>query len=526
MTREIRVHIDTLEYTREGLRTRAPLPLQTGHHHKVVLVRPDRVPAVSVQGVGFAQGSAFPLPGTLCAFWSSRPRRAPFTYHAGPESAWGASDYQIYGHCDNDEANAKLLSERRARVGEALLLRDHERFHSLARDEHWGIAEAQSMLRYLACDPGPVDGKAERLTLDGLKQFTTRYNRGVYHRESDRTPSVLAEPQDLSPDHQAALREAFVLVHGAGLFGARLVETNPSHGCAAFNAASSTPSATKRRLTILGYAQVPELIENAPCKTGDESSCALVDERPMRCMWFREHVRERPAAPVAVFDPRWLWLGKDRYVLSALTSADDGEPVEFEVSDAGAPARQPTVLQGVVRGGVAAVVWASHHEPLRDDGHPPHQERPVFTVRHPRESTAVTSAPWPERHDVVLFQFSEEQDRVLKRSGGVRLLGTDGSYEHFTPFAKATRASPRHLALRFPNVPSQTRLDMRVESGPLHRNVVRGMLLEELRGNIQVSEDSISLAPPPGPPSYDLDEMELGENASVGSAIDTPTNDF
>ena len=34
---DIRVHIDTLEYTREGLKSREPIPLQVGQHYRVVL---------------------------------------------------------------------------------------------------------------------------------------------------------------------------------------------------------------------------------------------------------------------------------------------------------------------------------------------------------------------------------------------------------------------------------------------------------------------------------------------------------
>lgn len=528
----IRIHIDTLEYTRDGLRSRTPLSLDTGREHRVVLVRPDRVEAVGVEGVGFAEGSAFPLPGTLAAFWSSRPRRAPFTHHAELAAAWGASHYQVYGHCDANEGDAKSLSERRAQVGAALLLRDVALFQSLAKEEEWGVAEAQSMLRTLACDPGPVDGKAERLTLDGLRLFTTRYNRGVFHRETGDRPPELNEPTELSSEHEDALREAFVLVHGARLADRRLLETNPQHGCGAFNAPGPAEDTTpieatrSRRLTVLGHPRVPEFIGNAPCQVGDAAACAIVDTERQRCMWFREHVQQPVVANVSLFDGRWLWLGEDRYVLSALTTANDGEPVTFEVDDAGADSVAPVVLEGVVRGGVASVVWASAETPVREDGHPPHLARPRFTVRHPAEPAAVAHAPWPERRDVALLQLTEMPERFLARSGGVRVVAADGSYDHLVPFSEAVQASSRHLALHFPNVPSDAHLDVWLESGPVRRSIIRGRNLDELQNNIRITNDFAELPPPPGLPSYGLDELEPGEGATVGMAMDTPLIDF
>lgn len=39
--REVRIPMDALEYTREGLRTGEDLQLEVGYHHRIVLVKPE-----------------------------------------------------------------------------------------------------------------------------------------------------------------------------------------------------------------------------------------------------------------------------------------------------------------------------------------------------------------------------------------------------------------------------------------------------------------------------------------------------
>lgn len=61
----LRVEVDSLEYTRTGLRTREPLPLQVGRHNQVVLVRPARVRSVAASHAGFPVDGSFPMPAVL-----------------------------------------------------------------------------------------------------------------------------------------------------------------------------------------------------------------------------------------------------------------------------------------------------------------------------------------------------------------------------------------------------------------------------------------------------------------------------
>lgn len=65
MAKTTRVHVDTLKYTRQGLRTRAGIPLHVSHHNKIVIVRPERVVPFAAGYAGFPEASAFPGPPVL-----------------------------------------------------------------------------------------------------------------------------------------------------------------------------------------------------------------------------------------------------------------------------------------------------------------------------------------------------------------------------------------------------------------------------------------------------------------------------
>ncbi len=516
MTRDLRVPIDTLKYTRRGLETREAIPLEVGTHNRVVLVRPARARAVRASGSGFAPGKSFPLPGTLLTFWRAKKPETRFTYHHDQDPCWNGSAAQLWAHCSSDDAtDKKQLSDRRARVGKALLLSDPAGFHEVANEEAWGDTELQSMLRTLGCDPGPADGMAERLTQDAATEFARRYNKGVYHVGGER-PEPVSEGQ-IDEELHRAVREAFIFAHGVGIAPESVHPVHPAHGCSAFNRASLTES-RNRRLTIVNHASVPPYPESAPCTAGDEQSCAVVDDEPYSCMWFREHVTELAPAGAELFDPRWLWIRDDRYVLSALTTADDGEAVCFEVSDAGDDTVQAESLDGIVRGGVAAVVWASSRAPEAPDGTPPHLVRPRFTVRHPASPDSQAHANWPELRTLELIQLSDDHDELRARTGGVRVVGDDGSYEHFTPFAEAVSRSPRHVVLSFPDVPSNLRVHTWLEAGNIQLPLMDGARIEEIDGACRAGEQCEELSPAPPPPSYNLDDVELDWTASVGVA--------
>lgn len=519
MTNTIRVPIDTLEYTRDGLRTRSPLPLRVGSHNRIQLVRPQRRTAVEFHGAGFASGKSFPLPATLLPFWRARPVGAPFTHHRREDPAWNGHHAQMFGHSDAVEADdEKSLSERRARVGRALFLSDAEEFHAIADEEGWGAYEIQSMLRSLGCDPGPVDGKPERLPLQAAAVFAERFNQGVF--ESDRVPPthLLPEPPELDERFTRTLRHSFLKSHGLGRSPDDLHPYHPAHGCCSYVGVPEPPSGSRRRLTVVCHPELPEYSENAPCETGNERSCAVVDNAAVRCMWFREHVVERRAES-QLFDARWLWLKEDRYLLSVATTADDGEPVVFEVADVEDPQAAPTLVDGITRGGVASAVWASGH-PHDIRAEPPQFNRAGFTAYHPAAPESRASAKWPRPLDLELIQLTDSLDELVQRAGGVRLSSTDGAYDRLVPFADALPRSNRHAVLVYHDVPSDVRVRAVLESGSLRVPLLEGTLAELADGTCGTDELCKELPPPPLAPGYDLDDVELDWTASVGLAGD------
>ena len=65
MTTQIKVHIDTLKFTRDGLDTKEPIELTVGEHNQIELVRPTRL-MPSAAGMGDSRSTrASPCPA-LC----------------------------------------------------------------------------------------------------------------------------------------------------------------------------------------------------------------------------------------------------------------------------------------------------------------------------------------------------------------------------------------------------------------------------------------------------------------------------
>lgn len=373
-TREIRVHMDELLYTAEGLRTPpgSPISLTVGSHNVVRLTRPKRVRFLEPGINGFAFNSSFPTPGILQLFLVPELR-------GQLEAALvdGAQFVRVFGHADatGDEAANKIVSERRAQAVLALLSADVEAFSELAREEGWGLAEAQVMLRALRCDPGPADGEMGRLTGRALEVFQNQFNAGMFHRHlgEDSPPESPEIPVTAQLDEGTfdALLDAFVSVISPRIESSRLHPTHPVAGCSEFNPFGSD-ARKNRRVSLALYPTLPPYHDKAPCKTADHTVCPVQQEYDPSCFWYREHFIERAEASVEQrhFDLRWLFLDETRVMLSALTTAEDGSSVEFRVyrspevsevedlspDDLGDPLSDP--IEGQVLGGVAYCVWS------------------------------------------------------------------------------------------------------------------------------------------------------------------------
>ncbi len=369
--------------------------------------------------------------------------------------------------------------------------------------------------------PRPIDDALGDRTESALAAFQERYNRGVYHHRHRESPAVSLEVDGrLSPDSKQALFEAFAFAHGAALTPTDVHPSHPAHGCSEYNALDPAISgAHNRRLTVIAHPSLPRHHDNAPCTAGDEQACAVVDDRPLRCLYYREHVAERSEAPVVFVDPRWMWLGEDRYLLSALTNIDGDASVEFEVYDADERVRgrvdvsgpwlqapRSEVLEGIVRRGVAQLVWRSGQTPSAEDGRPDFDAFPVFRVRDPA-TEAFTFAPWPEVQTLRVLVGSIDPQTTAARPIAYRLRAGDGSYEAEAALADAEMASSHHVAVVFEDVPLDARLSLSVgRDGRWAYDVIENVVAATLPGNCASGSQCKELPVPVAPPDPDVPE--------------------
>lgn len=375
---EIRVHIDTLEYTREGLKTREGISLSVGQHNRVVLVRPDRVRPSGDTIAAFGSGSAFPGPPVVATFLSAKAANVIggwFSSLFGEETVEQEGVFQVFGHCDEsggDEEN-KDLSERRAEVFTSILVGDVDRFIAAAEAEKWGLQERQTILRVLQCDPGPIDGEDGPLTQAAIRDFQADYVHGFFHAESEDDPRdpELAVDGELGPKTERALLEAFVVATSPRIDESRLHPTHPSAGCATFNRIADERPELNRRVSLVLHRALPPYHDQAPCTKADQAACPFDGRDRSGCLWYREHIAERREADCRHehYDLRWMLLPNGRVLLSALTTLPDDSDVHFQVfrskpvasaDEAGVDDTEEPLSErvaGVVRKGVAQVVW-------------------------------------------------------------------------------------------------------------------------------------------------------------------------
>lgn len=456
----ISIHADELEYTPEGLRTRENIGLEVGVHNRVQITRPQRRAGLPIGRGGFPHDSAFPTPPTLAALV------APFFNDLLGDNE--QSIYQVYGHAQSDgsEAHNKELSDRRAEVMRAMLVGDVDAIQAVADSESWGAREQQVMLRALHCDPGLIDGELGPLSEVAVRDFQEDYIDGIFHRGGEASPKDLdlVPDGDLGPKTSKALVEAYVYAHSSLLSEERLHPTHPVVGCSEFNLLPGVEpqAAMNRRVTLVVHEQLPPFYDQAPCTLGDHSVCPVDDEKPARCLWYREHVEDSAEAPVDIHvDLRWLPLSDGRVLLSALSTLEDGEEVEFQVHRA-KPIRGPEdiaetslaeaisePLAGIVTLGVAQVVWKPEEgfdpfdfddwydaidyetvasNPMAAFGESNRLRPPLFTVRG-GGSTAVSEPPGQQLHRLRLTNEDGSPATDGKTAWGVdnygRVIQTD-----------------------------------------------------------------------------------------------------
>ena len=532
---DVHVPIDSLEYTRQGLRTRDPIDLQVGENNRVILVRPERVRPVGDGRAGFSHDSSFPLPATLSIFWEFKTPRSVFRHlpHGRTVPTTGRV-FQVYAHSSEsgDEDYNKGLTDRRAAVAISLLRADVEAFKAeLAASGYETLEYHQVMLRVLGCDPGPIDGEPGDLTEQATAMFQRRYAAGDFHRHTPAEPQnrePFPEPGVLDDTTLAALVEAFVVANGAHVEETALHPTHPAHGCSEFNRLADEPLA-QRRLTLLARTSLPQHSELAPC-TAEASACAVVDDEPYRCLYYREHVHGRnDLFDPRFFDPRWLALPNGHFFLSALTTLPDDAAVTFRIYDTedGIEFGETlsAELSGIVKLGVAMVVWAPEgSEPGKP---PPATHRPAFRVADD-QTRAEATKPWPltgPAHVLIDSTTNALDDLDLR----FRLRATDGTYEQERHVSEAVPYSTHHVQLEFTDVPTESRFILEYdEAGGADFDSIyfEDVVLAGLRGQCEAGSQCTEPDPPqppsqpsptPSEPEFDQEDYEdPGEAISPG----------
>jgi len=498
---DIRVHIDTLEYTRDGLRTREAVPLQVGQHNRVVLVRPERQPAIAASYAGFASNLSFPGPAVLSLLRHDHLSTDGVTPLA--ERVRGGAKLQVFGHTDatGSEADNKTLSDRRAACVLALLTRDVGPLLEAAETEGWGLDLQQVMLRAVECDPGPIDGEFGDLTHAAVETFQRRYADGAYHEESD-TPYVvdLAVDGDLGPATADALIDAYVSLYSPRLSSDSMVPNTPASGCAFHNPAVDPDRDENRRVSLVVHHRPLEYPESTPCIRGDAMACpAVKDNARHACMWFREHVVEKPFEEAVHhhFLPSWLKLDNGNYMLSALTTVPDTEDIEFQVFASKEPADgvdlpdpsfhlhdigQPITNRPIL--GVAQVVWEpppdfAPSDNGRSEG-PDGGFVPIFRVSHPRTKARLHDS-YPATAVIVLLARAEFEGTLSGHEDVEFELTHDSGLTMTKTGADAVPYDSVHLAVRFAGTPESGRFSLALHHGDaLHRQLFEDVPYDRL----------------------------------------------
>ncbi len=346
--------------------------LSTGSHHRVVVVLGKPSPTLTVPGSRFGYNLAYPTPGIAGA--------VRFAVEALDEAA--TMKATVFGHTDktgSDQYN-KDLSDRRAAAFLAVLTDDPRLFGEVAQAEDWDLSIYQSMLRAVGANPGPIDGKSGDLTTAAVEGFQNEYPRGVYHRDTSRSPTVSLTPSgSLDAPTKEAIRDAYLGVFSGQLAAKRFAGPKRA-GCSEFIPLSDSAEDNRRvTLAVFRGALTPR-DDEFPCVEGDVSACPLDRSSGRRCSFYRERINE-PEDPefagdvIPFFDFQWL-RGSDTVThLSALTSIADGVECTFTIHQAdsrlqaatvpdsdvaGAPPEIGTLvtsIPGTIKNGVAFAKW-------------------------------------------------------------------------------------------------------------------------------------------------------------------------
>jgi outer membrane protein OmpA-like peptidoglycan-associated protein len=172
----------------------------------------------------------------------------------------------VFGHADavGKEDYNKALSERRAKSVFAFLMKDAGAWSDLDKEEKWGLACIQDLLKHLGHDPGASDGQDGPKTQAAVKEFQTKKSLPVDGQAGASTRKAL---------YQAFMDDCNTLSLKAKDFD--VIDGKSHTGCSEFNLVEKTEGASQpnRRVAVFLLKSNKNFPINYPCKQGEIGPC-------------------------------------------------------------------------------------------------------------------------------------------------------------------------------------------------------------------------------------------------------------
>ena len=172
----------------------------------------------------------------------------------------------LFGHADavGKEEYNKGLSERRARLTLGFLMKDAQSWEDLYKEEKWGLAPIQDLLRHLGHDPGTSDGQDGPKTKAAVKSFQAQNGLVEDGSAGAETRKMLFTVFMDQSNNLDLKKKDFDDING-----------NPTAGCSEFNLMEKTEGAcaTNRRVAVLLLKSNKNFPIQYPCQKGSIGPC-------------------------------------------------------------------------------------------------------------------------------------------------------------------------------------------------------------------------------------------------------------
>ena len=220
----------------------------------------------------------------------------------------------VFGHADQDEADGKGLSERRAQSAYAFITNDAATWEKLYNAEKWGLKPIQELLKEMGHYSGNSDGQDGPKTQAAIKSFQKK--------------AGIPESGKVDASTRTALFSAYMKgKHDIKIEPSRFrnVASHPWMGCSQNNQVKGGPAAENRRVTFILINPSKYFPVYYPCQDGNEAACkgqckkdGMRSSPGIRCLFYDELVREKQQEPVTTSpeqsksndEPVWMLVAK------------------------------------------------------------------------------------------------------------------------------------------------------------------------------------------------------------------------